>query len=162
MSNAANALVSALEELLSAVRELLTLSYDKRRAITRGDTDRLGEITAVETRLVTALNAAERRRYAAAAEVNAEVDAQAASPGDSSAEDGSEPELARLKQELTVSMRLLLDMNERSRLLLEQRLNYTSDCIDALTLPEIQPGDIYTGDGRLYDNLQRGYYIGDA
>lgn len=159
-----DALISALNELLSAVKELLTLSYEKRRAITRGDTERLSEISERETRLITSVNAAERRREAAMPEAARALgltgeatlnDAADAAAGETRAE------LKRLKQELTTSMRLLLEMNERSRIMLEDRLRHTADCIDALTLPEL-PFDIYTGDGRLFDKSGRGYYIGDA
>jgi flagellar biosynthesis/type III secretory pathway chaperone len=150
----ADALVSALRELESAVRELLTLSYDKRRAITQNNTEGLSDISARETRLIAAVNAAERRRLAAMPDADSFDNLVSKASGETRAE------LSRLKRELTTSMRLLLDMNERSRLLLEKRLKYTSDCIDALTLPEL-PGEIYTADGSLRGSRDRGFFIGD-
>ncbi|MDR2420601.1 MAG: flagellar protein FlgN [Oscillospiraceae bacterium] len=156
MPDGAGALISALRALEAAVKELLALSYDKRRAIISGDTDRLTEISSAETRQITAVNAAERRRVAAMPD-GATLDGAIS---EASAEDRAE--LARLKRGLAGEMRLLLDMNERSRRLLEERLNHTAECIDALTLPEEPEGDIYTADGRLRGGRDRGYYIGDA
>jgi flagellar biosynthesis/type III secretory pathway chaperone len=150
----ADALVSALRELETAVRELLTLAYDKRRAITLNNTERLTEISSRETRLITALNAAERRRIAVMPDAATLDDVVSGAAGETRAE------LSRLKRELTTSMRLLLDMNERSRLLLEKRLKHTTDCIDALTLPEL-PGEIYAADGKLRGARDIGYFTSD-
>jgi flagellar biosynthesis/type III secretory pathway chaperone len=152
---AADALVSALRELESAAKELLALSYEKRRAITRSDTESLVEISSRETRLITAVNSAERRRLAVMPGAASLDDVVMGAAGETRAE------LSRLKRELTTSMRLLLDMNERSKTLLEKRLKYTGDCIDALMSPEL-PNDVYTADGSLRSPLDRGFYIGEA
>jgi flagellar biosynthesis/type III secretory pathway chaperone len=159
-------LIENLRELRRVIGELLTLSYEKRRVIVNADTDRLAEISSLETRLLSQLNAAERKRYAAAPAAMRELagDNGGSTLGDliNAADGGERTTLSELKTELSSSMKLLLEMNERNTEQLRRQLEHNSDVIDVLTPPQDPLNNFYGGDGQLTDGRQRGFYSGEA
>ncbi|MDR0906214.1 MAG: flagellar protein FlgN [Oscillospiraceae bacterium] len=158
-------LTENLRELRRVIGELLTLSYEKRRVISHGDTDRLAEISSLETRLLSQLNAAERKRYAVAPAAMREIsDGDGSTLGDLiNASDGdARKTLSELKTELTSTMKLLMEMNERNTELLRKQIDHNADVIDVLTPPQDPLNNFYGGNGQLTDERQRGFYSGEA
>jgi flagellar biosynthesis/type III secretory pathway chaperone len=149
------ALAGALSEQLSALGELLTLSYGKRGAVISGVPDRLNETVKLELRGIAKLKSGERARVAAMSGVAALFGIESGATLReviAAAQPDERPELERLYSALAAAQGELSAINDENGRLIKSQLEYTEAMLNVmLASDESGYGATYGGDGQISD-----------
>ena len=164
-----------LEELRDLLLEqkamlgnMLELSQEERRIIVSGEADKLEDIVRQEMRLLSKLNAIEKRRAAMNPAVSAEFglpdnDITLSAIIELAGPDEREA-IKELQTQLTALLKQHTDLNKENRELIKAHIEYTDAMIDVMVDSEDPLNNFYGGDGKTAQDRKKstGFFDGHA
>ena len=161
-------LQSLLLEQKALLGDMLELSREERRIIVSGEADKLEDIVRQEMRLLSKLNAIEKRRAAMNPAISAEFGLPENDITISAIIERAEPEEREVIKALQTQLNSLLgqhtDINKENRELIKAHIEYTDAMIDVMVDSEDPLNNFYGGDGKTSQDRKKstGFFDGHA
>ena len=165
----------SLEELNSLLIEqkallegMLELSQEERRIIVSGEAHQLEDIVRQEMRLLSKLNAIEKKRAAMNPAISAEFGLPDNDITISAIIERAEPEeretIRAMQTQLNSLLKQHTDLNKENRELIKAHIEYTDAMIDIMVDSEDPLNNFYGGDGKTAQERKKstGFFDGHA
>ena len=157
-----------LLEQKSILENMLELSQEERRIIVGGEADKLEDIVRQEMRLLSKLNAIEKRRIAMNPVISAEFGLPENDITVTAIAERAEPDeretIKSLQSELNRLLRQHTELNKENRELIKAHIEYTDAMMDIMVDSEDPLNNFYGGDGKAAQDRKKstGFFDGHA
>ena len=159
---------SLLIEQKSILTDMLALSEEERRIIISGEADKLEDVVRKEMRLLSKLNAIEKKRMAMNPAVSAEFDLPIKEITVTSIAARAKPDerevITSLQKELSALLGRHTELNNENRELIKAHIEYTDAVMDIMVDSEDPLNNFYGGDGKAMQDKKKstGFFNGTA